>query len=165
LEKKGDKEIYAFGETPLTTLDQICRKCGVTKDDVVFELGCGRGITCFWLNIWLGCEVVGVEYIPEFVEIAQSIVQSCHLKRIRFRLEDMFETDLTGATVVYLYGTCLEEIEIQKMADKFSELPPGTKIITTSYSLSEYYPSLQVTQQFQGRFAWGLADIYCHVLQ
>jgi len=158
LEKRGESDIYAYGETPLITLDHICKECGMTKDDVVFELGCGRGITCFWLNLWLGCEVVGIEYIPKFVENAQTVVQTHHLKGIRFRLEDMLETDLTGATIIYLYGTCLDDESIQKLVEKFSQLPKGTKIITTSYSL----PAFEITHRFKGRFAWGQSAIYCH---
>jgi len=160
LEKTGEEEVYAYGETPLTTLEQICKEFDVSSDDTVFELGCGRGMTCFWLNIIWGCNVVGVEMIPEFVEAAQSTVQKYHLKNIRFRLDDMFESDLSGATVIYLYGTCLKDHEIQRLAKTLSGLPPGTKIITTSYSLAEYTPMISEIGQIQGRFAWGTADVY-----
>jgi len=160
LQERGDEDIYAYGETPLSTLDEISKKCGITKDDIVFELGCGRGATCFWLNTWLGCEVVGIEYIPEFVEIAQTIVQKFHLKGIRFRLENFLETDFTGATVIYLYGTCLDDPSIQMLAESFRKCPPGTKIITTSYPI----PGLPVQKSFKARFPWGRAEIYWHTV-
>jgi len=164
LKQKGEEEIYAYGETPLSTLEQICREFDVTSEDTVFELGCGRGITCFWLNIIWGCHVVGIEYIPVFVEAAQNAVHRYHLQNIRFRLDDMFETDLSDATVIYLYGTCLKEEEIQRLANKFSRLPQGTKIITTSYSLEEYSHTLSISKQLQGCFAWGTADVFLHVV-
>jgi len=164
LKQKGEEEIYAYGETPLSTLEQICQEFDVSSEDIVFELGCGRGMTCFWLNIIWGCDVVGIEYIPEFVATAQRAVHQFQLKSIRFRLDDMFETDLTGATVIYLYGTCLKEEEIQRLANKFAKLPQGTKIITTSYSLAEYSHALSVSKELQGRFAWGTTDVFLHVV-
>ncbi len=43
-------------------MDVIARECGIQKEDVVFELGCGRGRTCFWLNTFIGCKVVGIGF-------------------------------------------------------------------------------------------------------
>ena len=39
---KGEEEIYSYGETPLTTLEQIAEKADVTAADTLFALGCGR---------------------------------------------------------------------------------------------------------------------------
>src|ERR1700722_13009935 len=65
LKKKGEKNIYAYGETPLTTLEFISDECHITSNDTVFELGCGRGRTCFWLNSFIHCKVVGIDIVPE----------------------------------------------------------------------------------------------------
>lgn len=62
--QKGERDVYTYGETPLTTMDTIARTCGLAAKDVVFEMGCGRGRTCFWLNQFIGCRVIGIDYVP-----------------------------------------------------------------------------------------------------
>lgn len=167
LKEKGEKEIYAYGETPLTTLEHICLECGITNKDMVYELGCGRGRTCFWLNAWLGCRVVGVDYIPEFVTRSRSIVHNCHLKGIEFRLEDIGNTKFDDASVVYLFGTCLDDETIHKIIANLSLAKPGLKIISVSYPLTDYDKEgiLKVEHQFQGSFAWGKSDVYLQILK
>lgn len=165
LKKKGEEDIYAYGETPLTTLDKICRECRVRKEDCVFELGSGRGRTCFWLNSFIGCRVVGIEHIPEFVERANRIKRKLGLRDIEFRCEEMQNSELAGATVIYLYGTCLEEKIIDTLIEKFKTLAKGVKIITVSYPLSDYSSSFQTMKRFQGTFPWGVADVYLQVLK
>lgn len=159
---KGEKELYAYGETPLTTLGEIANECGITSQDTVYELGCGRGRTCFWLNTYLGCRVIGIDYVPEFIEKALEIVQKCDLKNIEFRTEDILRADYTGASVLYLYGTCYEEPFIKKLIAHLKGLPKGTKIISVSYPLTEYAPADQfkLIKEFEGSFTWGEADIY-----
>lgn len=163
--KRGDKEIYAYGETPLTTLEKIATECRLTKSDVVFELGCGRGRTCFWLRTFIGCRVVGVEQIPEFITRANHIVSKFHVEGVEFRQEDMLQTDLTGATAIYLYGTCLEKPFIEKLIKKFERLPAGTKIITISFPLQEYADKLsfETMKRFPVQFNWGTTDAYLQI--
>lgn len=162
---KGAKEIYTYGETPLTTLDSISRSFGITAHDVVFELGCGRGRTCFWLNEWLGCTVVGIDYVPAFIEKAQKIKERFHLQRISFRLEDLFQANLKGATVIYLYGTCFSASDIDLLINRFSELPKGTKIITVSYALTEFESEtpFRLIKQIPASFTWGQTNVYLQV--
>lgn len=165
LTQKGEKEIYTYGETPLTTLELIARNCEITAQDVVFELGCGRGRTCFWLNQWIGCSVVGIDYVPIFIEKAQCIKERFHIQNASFRLEDIFQTDLKGATVVYLYGTCYSAANIDLLIERFSKLPKGTKIITVSYSLTEFQPKapFKIIKQFSAAFTWGQTDVYLQI--
>lgn len=164
---KGESNIYAYGETPLTTLEMIAKECNFTKSDCIFELGCGRGRTCFWLNSFIGCKVIGIEMVPDFVERAERIVHKLKLTDIEFKLGDMSEVDLRGATVCYLYGTCLEEDTINVMIKKFAKLPIGTKIITVSYPLTDYTdePYFEVMKCFTGKFTWGETEIYMNVIK
>lgn len=165
LVKKGEKEIYAYGETPLTSLDHIASECQINSEDTVFELGCGRGRTCFWLNTFIKCKVVGIDFVPQFIERANTIKNRFGVKNVEFRHENMLHTNLNGATVIYLYGTCLEDSDIQQLVAKFQTLPPGTKIITISYPLSEYTsePIFEVMKHFTARFTWGDADVYLQI--
>lgn len=167
LMKKGEPDIYTYGETPLTTLDQISQEIKISPKDVVYELGSGRGRNCFWLHNFIGCRVIGVEYIPDFVERAEQIRKEWHLNGVEFRNEDMLTTDLSDATVIYLYGTCYDEPFIQKLIQRLKKLPSGTKIVTVSYPLTDYTSEklFKVLKLFPAQFTWGTADVYYQVLQ
>lgn len=160
--QKGEKDIYTYGETPLTTLEYIVGKCSLSPSDVVFELGCGRGRTCFWLNEFIGCRVVGIDHVPAFIEKANNIKKRFQVKNVSFRLENLFRSNLNGASAIYLYGTCLTAGEIRALIQRFSKLPAGTKVITVSYALAEIQPGapFEILEKFQALFTWGVADVY-----
>jgi len=165
LTKTNADEVYAYGETPLSTLGDISAKCGITDQDVVFELGCGRGRSCFWFNQILGCKVVGIEVISDFVQIAEKIKNTFELKNIEFRNENMLESDFNGGTVFYLYGTSFDESLVTKLVKKLEKMPPGTKVISVSYPLSDYGGEgvFEVMRRFPARFTWGVGDVYLQV--
>lgn len=165
LRERGEQDLYSYGETPLTTLDFIAKECALNSHDRVFELGSGRGRTSFWLNTFIECKVVGIEYIPEFVQIANFIKDRYQVQGVEFRCEDMLETDFSDATTIYLYGTTLDNSFIEKLCEKFAKLPAGTKIITISYPLTDYSQGnhFEVMKRFSAKFTWGEADVYLQI--
>jgi len=164
---KGESNIYAYGETPLTTLEKIANECSISKKDCVYELGCGRGRTCFWLHSFIGCKVVGIEMVPEFVERAKRITEKLKISNLQFQLTDMCTANYDDATVLYLYGTCLEDDTINTLIEKFSQLSAGTKIITVSYPLNDFTtkPCFEIMKCFTGTFTWGETEIYLNVVK
>ena len=167
LTKKGEEDVYAYGETPLATMDIIAQECRIQKEDTFFEIGSGRGRVCFWIHSFIGCRVVGIEFIPEFVSYANSIKKRLHLDGVEFRLQNMLEADYSGATVCYLYGSCLSDDSIESLIKKFASLPPGTKIITVSYPLSDYAggEGFEVMKRFTVPFTWGMGDVFLQVVK
>lgn len=163
--QKGEDEVDAYGETPLTTVELIAQECRLSAQDTVFELGCGRGRTCFWLNQFIGCRVVGIDYVPEFITRANEIKAKFNLNRVDFRKEDFLESDFNGATVIYLYGTCLPASTIEKLIEKFSQLPRGAKIITISFPLTDYTDTslFEVMRRFPVKLTWGTTDAYLQI--
>lgn len=162
LRKRGEANVYAFGETPLTTLDLIAKECRILSKDCVYELGCGSARSCFWLHTFVKCEVVGVDHLPAFINKANRVKRWNRLSKIHFIKDDMLKVELQKATVIYLYGTCLEDEMIEKLIEQFKQLPARTKIITVSYPLTDYCDKtlFTVTKHFIGRFPWGKASIF-----
>lgn len=163
---KEESEIYAYGETPLTTLEEIARHCTLSSADTLYELGSGRGRSCFWLNCFVGCKVVGIDYVPQFIEKATQIKEQFHLKDIEFRQENFLHTDFRGATTIYLYGTLLDEPLLRKLVRRFSHLPKETKFITVSYPLNDFVakPLFEEVKVFPASFNWGETEIYLQKL-
>lgn len=157
-------DVYTYGETPLTTMALIAQQCKITADDCVLELGCGRGRTCFWLNCFIKCKVIGIEYIPAFIHKAQKVKNRYSVDGVDFVAGDMLEADFSKGSVIYLYGTCYDQQFLAKLIKKMESLPRGTKIITVSYSLSEFGAREFTLQHgFTAPFTWGLADVYLQI--
>lgn len=161
--QQGNAGDYTYGETPLTTLEKISKECGLHSRDVVYELGCGRGRSCFWLYHFIGCKVFGVEIIPSFIKLAQSVKKRFNIENVKFLCRDMLEVDLKNATVIYYYGTCAEDEFIRQLSQIFKKLSPKTKIITVSFPLTDYSDGFKVIKRFKGRFSWGETDVFLQV--
>jgi SAM-dependent methyltransferase len=163
LQARGEVDVYAYGETPLVTMDKIARRCQLTPSDTLFELGCGRGRTCFWLRCWIGCQVVGIEYIPAFVWKAQVIAARAGVDGIEFRCEDYLTSDLSAATAIYLYASNQDDADIERLVARLTCLKPGTKVITVSFALSDYDSRFRVIDRFEADFIWGNATVFIQV--
>lgn len=161
--ERGEKELYTYGETPLTTLERMARVAGIGPGDTVLEMGCGRGTCVFWLNTVVGCRAIGVDLVPDFIEKAQALKETFQLEEVEFRLENMLKTSLNGVTVVYFYGTSSSRPFIEAFIERVRSLPQGTRIITVSYPLNVYCGGEEVfklTHQFSAPFTWGRAQVY-----
>ncbi|MBI2743213.1 MAG: methyltransferase domain-containing protein [Chlamydiales bacterium] len=161
LQRRGDPEIYAYGETPLTVLEEIGRECGLSETDTFLDLGCGTGRGLFFLAEEFGCKVVGIDWISEFTNNANKIAG----KRAFFATQNILDADLSQATVIYLYGTCLEDETILALIQRFKQLPLSCKILTVSYPLSDYDPSFSIQKIFTSQFPWGTTEIYLNIYQ
>ncbi len=163
MKRRGEENIYTYGETPLTTLDRIARKCRILSKDTVYEVGCGSGRTIFWLRYFVKCRAVGIDYQPTFIRRANRVKKWLCLDKTQFLLEDMLQADYRKATVLYLYGTCLEDGVIERLVERFQELKSGTKVISVSYPLTDYSDIFTLAEQFQARFPWGKADVFLNI--
>jgi SAM-dependent methyltransferase len=133
--------------------------------DHLLELGCGRGRGVFFLSHLAGCSAVGIDFVPFFISTATAIAKhATPILPVTFRCENMETTDFSGATVIYLYGTCLAEEEIDALVHRFEALPQATKIITVSYPLTDYSPRFRTLKQFTADFPWGKGEVFLNGL-
>ncbi len=158
---RADCSALLYGETPLTTLDVIMRTAGVTADDHVFELGGGSGYTSVWLQGVLGCRVTAVELVPVFCWRLLRTVKRFGLNAVSVRCESFLLTDFEGATVIFLYGSTLDENSIHKLAEKIVASGSVT-VISVSFSLADYMPEGAYRKRYRKKLAfdWGEADVF-----
>lgn len=158
LMEKGAQEIHVYGETPLTTLDRIAKRCALKPTDHFFDLGCGRGRGVLFLSHRYGCAATGIDWIPAFIATAQRL----NAEKCRFVCQEFLDADLQKATVIYLYGSCLEDAYISALVKKFKTLKEGTKVITVSYPLADYggEGEFALLETLTLPFLWGKTDVY-----
>src|SRR3954451_11599603 len=102
----------------------------VTARDFVVDLGSGDGRMVI-AAAKRGARALGVEYEPAMVALARRNAAAAGVaERASFVQGDMFEADLSQATVLALF---LLPANLRRLAPKFLELPPGTRIVSNTY--------------------------------
>ena len=159
------ENLYVYGETPLTSLELIAKKSAVAAGDHVFELGAGSGFTTLWLHGVTGCRVTAIEQVPLFCWRLHRTIRRMKITAIDVRCADYCQTSLAEASIIYLYGSNLDDQIITELAERLALLPLGVKVITVSYSLQPYLQQLAfiLTDQFTVPFAWGEAEVFIQV--
>ena len=125
--------------TPQNVVDEMLEMAHVTAADVVYDLGSGDGRIPITAAQKYGARGVGIEIEPRLIEIANENAAKAHvLDRVWFIQHDLFETDLTPATVVTLY--LLPRMN-QRLMPKLKRLRPGTRIVSHYYDMGREWPA------------------------
>jgi SAM-dependent methyltransferase len=128
-----------FVPTPLPVVERMLELAKVGPGDVVYDLGSGDGRVVITAAQRYGAHGVGVELNPVWVRDARRFAAQLGVTdKVAFRIEDLFTTDLRGATVVTLY---LYPAMNRKLAPRLlAELKPGARIVSHEYGLGDWPP-------------------------
>src|SRR5512141_2830801 len=89
--------------TPQALVDKMLDMAKVTAQDVVMDLGSGDGITVI-TAAKRGARAIGIEYNPDMVALAKQNAEKAGVAdRATFMNADLFETDLSQATVITMF--------------------------------------------------------------
>ena len=128
-----------FVATDLTIVNAMLTLAGVTRDDVVYDLGCGDGRIVIAAAKEFGVRGVGVDLDPQRIREAQAnAVRAGVADRVTFRVEDVFDTDIQSATVVTLFLS--RELNARLRPKLTSQLRPGTRIVSHRYGIGDWVP-------------------------
>ncbi|CAN5437494.1 class I SAM-dependent methyltransferase [soil metagenome] len=121
--------------TPQETVDKMLELAQITPQDVLLDLGSGDGITVI-TAAKRGVRGHGVEYNPDMVELAkQRAAEAGVSDRATFVKEDLFETDLTKATVITMF--LLPRINME-LRPRLLDLKPGTRVVSNTFTMEDW---------------------------
>ena len=107
----------------------------LTAADVHYDLGSGDGRTVI-TAAKRGARAYGIEYNPDMVTLSQRTAANEGVsERATFAKADLFETDLSRATVITLF--LLPDINL-KLRPKILDLKPGTRIVSNTFTMGEW---------------------------
>lgn len=158
--QKGVQDPYVYGETPLTSLDLIAQKCHLTSQDRFLDLGCGRGRGALFLHCRFGCEVIGIDWVPEFIRKGSLLIDEEGCSGVKFICSDVDELEIENVTVIYLAWTCFDKKSVEKVERWLDRLSPQVRVITVSQPLSG--KNFRVKQYFTVPFCWGNGEVFLH---
>ncbi len=130
-----------FQTTPQHVVEEMLEIAEVTKDDVVYDLGCGDGRFVITAAKKYGARGVGIDIDPERVQESQKkAIEAGVTDRVRFIEDDLFTTHINEATVITLY--LLQDLNLKLRPKLFRELKPGTRIISYVYDMGDWKPDV-----------------------
>src|SRR3979411_2824001 len=90
--------------TAQAAVEAMLKLAGVTKDDVVYDLGCGDGRIVITAAKLYGARGVGIDINPERIRDARLNAKQAGVEDLgQFVEGDLFDADIKNATVVTLY--------------------------------------------------------------
>ena len=128
--------------TPQPTVDNMLALTKVTPQDYLIDLGSGDGITVI-SAAKKGARAQGVEFNPDMVALAQRLAKEAGVAdRATFVQGDLFEADLSKATVITLF--LLPDINL-RLRPKLLDLKPGTRVASNTFTMGDWEPDAQAT--------------------
>jgi hypothetical protein len=123
--------------TPPSLVEKMLDHASVTADDFVMDLGSGDGRNII-AAARRGARGLGIEYNPDLVEYSKRQAAAAGVSdKAMFAQGDMYEADISKATVLALF---LLPTNLEKLAPKFMELPPGTRIVVNTFWVPGWAP-------------------------
>jgi len=146
--------------TPPEVVRQMLDVARVTKNDVIYDLGSGDGRIVIEAARRYGAQGTGIDINPERIREANANAKKAGVTgRVRFLEQDLFETDISPATVVTLY--LLPSLNVKLRPTLFKTLQPGTRIVSHDFDMGDWQPDSTMRVSSETR---GTSTVYYWVL-
>jgi precorrin-6B methylase 2 len=125
--------------TPEPVVEAMLQVANVTKNDVVYDLGCGDGRIPVTAARKYGARGVCFDIDPERIKEATANVAKNNVgSLVKVVQADLFEQDLSGASVITLY--LLPSLNVKLMPKLMKECKPGTRIVSHAFDMGDWKP-------------------------
>jgi hypothetical protein len=125
-------------------VDAMLAIAGVGPADYVIDLGSGDGRIPIAAAVRHGARGLGIENDPRLVALSQTRAAAAGVSRaVEFRLGDIFDADISAATVVTMY--LLPEVNLQLRPRILYELAPGTRVVSHDFDMAGWEAERSVT--------------------
>jgi SAM-dependent methyltransferase len=128
--------------SPPDMVNKMMELAKVTPADFVMDLGSGDGRNVI-AAAKLGARALGVEYNPDMVALSRRLAQEAGVgDKAQFVEADMYTYDISKATVMALF---LLPVNMNRLAPKFFNLAPGSRIVANTFGIDGWEPDTRVT--------------------
>ncbi|HKA42745.1 MAG TPA: methyltransferase domain-containing protein [Burkholderiales bacterium] len=130
--------------TPQVVVDEMLRMGKVGPNDFVIDLGSGDGVIVRTAAVKYKARGFGVDIDPELVKLSNAEAKKQGIDdRAAFYVQDVFKADISKATVLTLY--LLPGMMVNLRPKVYSELRPGTRVVSHDYHFDDWQPDDQMT--------------------
>jgi len=130
-----DDGTVPYVQTPMEIVERMLRMAEVQSGDYLIDLGSGDGRIVVEAAK-RGARGLGVDLDPNLVNLATRNAEQARVgDKARFEVRDIFETDLSRASVVTMY--LLPDFNA-KLLPRLLALKPGTRIVSHDGSIGDW---------------------------
>jgi SAM-dependent methyltransferase len=142
--------------TPDEMVRRMLEKAKVSKEDLVFDLGCGDGKIPIAAARLFGATAKGIEYNPEMAALARRNTERAGVTdRVEIITGDIFDPQLQArymqASVITTY--LLPELNI-KLRPNLLRMRPGTRVVTHAFHMGEWEPDETFVVDGRDGYSW-----------
>jgi SAM-dependent methyltransferase len=131
----------------------MLKLAGTTKDDIVYDLGCGDGRIPVIAARDFGARGVGIDIDPQRIaEANENARRNGVTGLVEFRQQDLFKADIREATVVTLY--LLPDLNEKLRPRLWAELKPGTRVVSHQFEMGSWKPEKTVEVNGRTIYFW-----------
>lgn len=128
--------------SPPDMVNKMMDLAKVGANDFVIDLGSGDGRNII-AAAKRGAQALGVEYNPDMVALSERLAREAGVAdKAKFVQYDMYEYDISKATVMALF---LLPVNMNRLAPKFFNLVPGSRIVANTFGIEGWEPDLRET--------------------
>ncbi len=143
------RSVAPFVPTPWHVVDMMLDVAKVSMEDTVYDLGSGDGRILVRAAKAHGARGVGFEIDRRLVEEAREAVAAAGVQnRIEIRQRDIFDADLSAATVVTLFLMTSANRQLRPKLER--ELKAGARVVSYKWEIPGWNPSITVTVPVSG---------------
>ena len=125
--------------TPQEVVDKMLLMAAVKEGDVLYDLGSGDGRIVVTAAKQYKVRGVGIDIDPQRIREAKENARVAGVTDlVQFRNEDLFQTNISEATVVTLY--LLESLNEKLRPKLLRDLKPGTRIVSHAFRMGSWEP-------------------------
>jgi len=150
--------------TPQEVVERMLQIAKVTSADYLIDLGSGDGRIVITAAKQHGARGFGVDLNPQRINEANANAkQAGVVDKVAFYQRDLFETDLSEATVITMYLLPRVNLELRP---KLLDLKPGTRLVSHDFSMDDWKPDTHVQMEVKEKYggSGGKSDIYFWVV-
>jgi ribosomal protein L11 methylase PrmA len=143
-----------FVPTPNEVVQAMLKVAKVGPGDIVYDLGSGDGrIPIAAVKEFGAARATGIDIDPQRIQEAEANrKQSGVGDRVRFLNQDLFQTNISEATVVTLY--LLPSLNLKLMPKLKAELKPGTRIVSHAFDMGDWAPEQKLDVNGRTVYFW-----------
>lgn len=160
----GVKLDVPYVQTPYVVVEEMLQLARVGPADMVYDLGCGDGRIVIAAAEKFGARGVGIDIDPRRISEANEAARRAGVAgRVRFAVQDLFQTDFSEASVVMLY--LYPELNARLRPKFLAELKPGSRIVSHQFRIGDWKPlsAKQVTPSDREQWTTGDRDHWIYL--
>jgi len=144
--RQQGESLAPYVPTPYDVVNRMLELAEVTRDDVVYDLGCGDGRIVITAAERFGARGVGIDYDPERIAEANANAARRGVQDlVTFIHQDAMQADVSEATVVTLYLLSSSNRRLRPILTR--QLGPGARIVSHAFRMGDWRPD--VTHEFE----------------